>query len=98
MIWANNSTQNMHRRSLHSGKFVLFVVNICVSLFRRLYELLINLQLNTLQLLVVFAKGGIMSSSQLHGYSLITYSDLNQQQIDSRYNCMVTLITGNTVK
>ena len=31
-----------------------------------------------------------------HGYSLITYSDLNQQQIDLCYNCTVNL-TGNTV-
>ena len=32
-----------------------------------------------------------------HVYSSITYCDLNQQQIDLHYNCMVNL-TGNTVK
>ena len=32
-----------------------------------------------------------------HVYSLIMYSDLNQQQIDLRYNCTLNL-NGNTVK
>ena len=39
MIWAKNSIRNMRRRSLYSGKLVIFAVNIRVSRFRRLCEL-----------------------------------------------------------
>ena len=85
-----------HKSPLRERARIQKIMPFCIPLFQLFWHSNMNMATQFGYFISHDSRMFFKDITRSHGYSLITYSDLNQQQIDLCYNCTVNL-TGNTV-